>query len=116
MQTTAGLGGATVFSGAGGGATAAGGGVDNAGPWSSSNTVNPAVRWRARRPGVKDSEPELSKFYASLFESEARHHTTYVRIAESFAERSVVRVRLDQLSADESQIIAEGSELPRMHS
>ena len=65
---------------------------------------------------VKDSEPELSKFYASLFESEARHHTTYVRTAESFAERSVVRVRLDQLSADESQIIAEGSELPRMHS
>ncbi|MEM9367452.1 MAG: tRNA-(ms[2]io[6]A)-hydroxylase [Planctomycetota bacterium] len=65
---------------------------------------------------VSDREPELAAFYESLFESEARHHTTYVRMAEHFADRGAVRSRLDQLSALESQIIAEGSMLPRMHS
>jgi tRNA-(ms[2]io[6]A)-hydroxylase len=62
------------------------------------------------------SDTELAEFYAGLFESEARHHTTYIRLAEHFAPRAVVRQRLEQLSADEAQIIANGSPLPRMHS
>jgi hypothetical protein len=33
-----------------------------------------------------------------------------------FADRSEVRRRLDQLSGEESQIISEGCQLPRMHS
>lgn len=61
-------------------------------------------------------DPELAEFYGSLFESEARHHATYVRLAEHFALRSVVRERLEQLSAEEAKIIAEGSTLARMHS
>lgn len=65
---------------------------------------------------VRRRDGELADFYASLFESEARHHTTYVQLAEAFAPRESVRIRLDQLSAEESAIIAEGSELPRMHS
>ena len=65
---------------------------------------------------IADREPELSAFYASLFESEARHHTTYVRLAETFTDRENVKRRLDQLSGEESAIIAVGSELPRMHS
>ena len=65
---------------------------------------------------IQDREPELAAFYAGLFESEARHHTTYVRLAEHFLNREQVRKRLDQLSGQESQIIAEGSALARMHS
>jgi len=65
---------------------------------------------------VRDRDSQLADFYASLFESEARHHTTYVRLAEHFAPRDIVRQRLDQLSAQESLILTEGSELPRMHS
>ncbi|MGI9473023.1 MAG: tRNA-(ms[2]io[6]A)-hydroxylase [Rubripirellula sp.] len=65
---------------------------------------------------VRKRDEPLADFYASLFESEARHHTTYVRLAEYFAPREAVRERLDQLSAQESLILAEGSELPRMHS
>ena len=65
---------------------------------------------------IRDREPELSRFYLGLFESEARHHTTYVRLAEQFADRDAVRIRLDQLSCEESQIIATGCDLPRMHS
>jgi tRNA-(ms[2]io[6]A)-hydroxylase len=65
---------------------------------------------------IRDRDAELADFYASLFESEARHHTTYVQLAEHFASRETVRLRLDQLSAQETEIIGEGSELPRMHS
>jgi tRNA-(ms[2]io[6]A)-hydroxylase len=65
---------------------------------------------------VRDRDAELADFYASLFESEARHHTTYVKLAEHFASRKTVHARLDQLSAQETEIITEGSELPRMHS
>ncbi len=65
---------------------------------------------------VRVRDPELAEFYGSLFESEARHHTTYVKLAEEFASRESVRARLDQLSATEAEIIAAGSRLPRMHS
>jgi len=63
---------------------------------------------------VQDSE--LTSFYSSLFESEARHHSTYVRLAKQFADADIVRQRLHDLSAAEAQIIAQGNPLPRMHS
>lgn len=65
---------------------------------------------------VANREPELAEFYGSLFESEARHHTTYVRLAEQFQPRDEVRHRLDELAEAEAEIIADGSPLPRMHS
>lgn len=61
-------------------------------------------------------DPELAAFYASLFESEARHHTTYVRLAKHYASEEEVRQRLAELAAEEARIIAAGDELPRMHS
>jgi tRNA-(ms[2]io[6]A)-hydroxylase len=73
-------------------------------------------RFRLLADHIRSREPKLSAFYAGLFESEARHHTTYVRLAEQFADRHLVRQRLDQLSIQESEIIATGSPLPRMHS
>ena len=63
---------------------------------------------------VKDAE--LAKFYGSLFESEARHHTTYTRLARHFAPEATVMARLDELAATEAAIITRGEELPRMHS
>lgn len=61
-------------------------------------------------------DAELSEFYQSLFESEARHHTTYVRLAKHFAPDEVIKARLVELSALESEIIGRGNPLPRMHS
>ncbi|MEO8270617.1 MAG: tRNA-(ms[2]io[6]A)-hydroxylase [Aureliella sp.] len=61
-------------------------------------------------------DPELAEFYRSLFESEARHHSAYVRLAKQFAEDDIVRVRLVELSRQEAVIIARGNPLPRMHS
>ncbi len=63
---------------------------------------------------IEDTEP--AEFYSSLFESEARHHTTYVRLAKHFASPEVVKQRLGELSVLESQIIGKGNALPRMHS
>ena len=62
------------------------------------------------------SDAELRDFYRSLFESEARHHATYVRLACGFAPEAEVRDRLRWLAAEEAAIIAEGDPFPRMHS
>ncbi len=59
---------------------------------------------------------ELADFYDSLFESEARHHSTYVRLAKTFGSEDEVRERLETLSQLEAEIIEAGDALPRMHS
>jgi tRNA-(ms[2]io[6]A)-hydroxylase len=61
-------------------------------------------------------DAELSAFFGGLFESEARHHSTYVRLAGHFAPEPAVRRRLDELAVAEALIIGEGEEMPRMHS
>ncbi len=59
---------------------------------------------------------ELADFFGGLFESEARHHSTYVRLAKLFAPDDVVKRRLEELAIEESKIILEGESQPRMHS
>ena len=59
---------------------------------------------------------ELASFYDNLFESEARHHSTYVRLAKLFGMEELVHQRLEELAAAEAEIIARGDEEPRMHS
>ena len=67
---------------------------------------------------LRDRVPDrvLGEFYGSLFESEARHHATYVRMAGEFGTAESIHARLEVLAACESKLILEGSELPRMHS
>jgi tRNA-(ms[2]io[6]A)-hydroxylase len=71
-------------------------------------------RFGLLRDRLPDSE--LREFFGGLFESEARHHSTYVRLAKDFAPEEAVRQRLDELAAEEARIIAEGEDRPRMHS
>jgi tRNA-(ms[2]io[6]A)-hydroxylase len=71
-------------------------------------------RFRLLAENVDDRE--LAGFYESLFESEARHHSTYIRLARHFAKDDVVDQRLEELSTEEARIIAAGDEQPRMHS
>ena len=59
---------------------------------------------------------ELADFFGSLFESEARHHSTYVRLARTFAPADEVQERLKELAEEEARFIAEGDDVPRMHS
>lgn len=62
------------------------------------------------------TDNRLRDFYASLFESEARHHSTYVQLAHHYASHAAVRERLEELSLAEAAIIAEGDPVARMHS
>jgi tRNA-(ms[2]io[6]A)-hydroxylase len=62
------------------------------------------------------ADAELRGFYRGLFESEARHHATYVRLAADFAPEQVVRDRLRELADAEAAIIDCGDPEPRMHS
>src|SRR5262245_42125963 len=59
---------------------------------------------------------ELAAFFGALFESEARHHSTYVKLAKLFAPESKVNQRLAELAIEEGRIIEAGEELPRVHS
>ena len=71
-------------------------------------------RFQALAGAIDDAE--LAEFYRSLFEAEARHHSTYTRLATHFASEAEVMRRLDELAAAEAAVIAEGEDLPRMHS
>jgi tRNA-(ms[2]io[6]A)-hydroxylase len=71
-------------------------------------------RFQALAEHVADTE--LADFYRSLFESEARHHTTYTRLAKHFAPEEVVEARLEELYDAEAAIMAEREPLARMHS
>jgi tRNA-(ms[2]io[6]A)-hydroxylase len=71
-------------------------------------------RFACLRDHIQDAE--LAAFYGSLFESEARHHSTYVRLAAMFAPEETVFARLEELSAAEAEIIAPGEPNVRMHS
>jgi tRNA-(ms[2]io[6]A)-hydroxylase len=62
------------------------------------------------------ADRELQDFYGSLFESEARHHATYLRLAQLFASSVVVSARVEELAGREAEIIATGCPLPRIHS
>ena len=61
-------------------------------------------------------DEELSTFYGSLYESEARHHATYTRLAQSYGDAEEVNRRLEELAVAEAAIIADGFDQPRMHS
>jgi tRNA-(ms[2]io[6]A)-hydroxylase len=61
-------------------------------------------------------DAELAAFFGGLFESEARHHSTYVRLAKHFQDEEKVHRRLLELAEAEAHIIAEGDNVPRMHS
>lgn len=71
-------------------------------------------RFALLRDGIGDAE--LADFYGSLFESEARHHATYVRFAREFADDDTVRSRLEELAEAEAEIVSTVTPLPRMHS
>src|SRR5262245_15258803 len=62
------------------------------------------------------ADRELAEFYGTLFESEARHHSTYVRLAKHFLSEDAVRRRLAELAEAEGRIVASGEDRPRMHS
>ncbi len=73
-------------------------------------------RFNLLQKHMEGRDNELADFYGSLFESEARHHTTYVKMAKLFQPEDTVKARLKEMALDEAKIIADVYPLPRMHS
>jgi len=63
---------------------------------------------------LKEKDPELSKFYASLVESEGNHYATYLLMAKAIDERETDR-RLDFYLELDAKLIREPSELAILH-
>jgi tRNA-(ms[2]io[6]A)-hydroxylase len=61
-------------------------------------------------------DAEIAGLYADLLASEARHHQTYVELAEALAPRDEVRTRLRDLADHEARILEEPSRHVRLHS
>lgn len=59
---------------------------------------------------------ELAEFYRSLMASEARHYGVYWVLADTYFERDVVKVRLEELAIKESELLATLYPEPRIHS
>lgn len=62
------------------------------------------------------ADRELAEFYGGLFESEARHHASYVQLAKMYGDDREVKARLEELAAAEAEILAASDDPPRMHS
>ncbi len=61
------------------------------------------------------SDPELAAFYQGLFESEARHYATYLKLALAYFDEVEVRARLEEYAKLEAAICAVGENAPRLH-
>ena len=61
-------------------------------------------------------EPDLSKLYAGLLASEARHHQAYLDLAAAEVGDEEVAARLEEIAAHEAQVIAEPDAVVRLHS
>jgi len=57
----------------------------------------------------------VAHLYRRLLESEARHHETYVALAEEFTPPAVVATRLGELARAEAAVLATMPPWPRMH-
>jgi tRNA-(ms[2]io[6]A)-hydroxylase len=58
----------------------------------------------------------LRSLYTGLLACEARHHGAYVELAQRVGEEASVRVRLQELSEREAEILADPPSMVRMHS
>ena len=61
------------------------------------------------------TDPELVRLYQGLLESEARHHSLYVELAQSVCPPDVVLDRLSDIMKHESIILCDPVTGPRMH-
>ena len=64
--------------------------------------------------GVRDLDPPLADFYASLVESEGNHYATYLLMARHIDEEAAAR-RLDHFLDLDAQLIREPNPRPMLH-
>ena len=67
-------------------------------------------------PDGLSPDPELARLYSGLLACEARHHRTYVDMAEQLFGRPLVAARLKELSVVEAEVVMLSEGAVRMHS
>lgn len=72
-------------------------------------------RFHALVPYLKDSHPELAKYYRFLLKSESRHFMDYIDLAKQYA-TSEIDERLDFFLQKEQELIGSPDPLFRFHS
>ncbi|MCO4747522.1 MAG: tRNA-(ms[2]io[6]A)-hydroxylase [Proteobacteria bacterium] len=60
-------------------------------------------------------EGVLKDWYRSLLACEARHHMSYVNLAENYFARELVAERLQELAQVEADVLATAERVPRLH-
>jgi tRNA-(ms[2]io[6]A)-hydroxylase len=65
---------------------------------------------------ARDSDPELSAFYGSLFKSEMSHYTVFLTLASRVASKREFETRWPHMLAAEARILARQAPGPRIHS
>ncbi len=65
---------------------------------------------------IHSPDEELRELYLGLLESEARHFSLYLRLAEQRFAKDVLLCRLEELAKEEAQILKNLHPHPRMHS
>ncbi len=71
---------------------------------------------RMKLLSIHSPDIELSKLYADLLKSEARHFGIYWKLADERFERNLLTSRLEELAKVESDALLEMHHQPRMHS
>ena len=71
---------------------------------------------RMKLLSIHSPDAELSKLYADLLKSEARHFGIYWKLADERFERNTVNSRLKELAKVESDALVKMHHEPRMHS
>jgi len=61
------------------------------------------------------ADGDLAALFGGLLASEARHHRTYVDLAERVAPAETVRARLEELARHEAAVLARAPAWPRLH-
>ena len=64
--------------------------------------------------GLRDTDPELADFYASLVESEGNHYATYLLMAQGIDEQET-KQRLDFYLDLDAKLIREPNPIPMLH-
>jgi tRNA-(ms[2]io[6]A)-hydroxylase len=59
--------------------------------------------------------PELKAFYEGLMKSEARHYTTFLKLARTYFPEEVVKARWKEYLEYESQVIQKYNRSPQIH-
>ena len=64
---------------------------------------------------LRETDAELSELYKELVASEARHHSTYVKLLESMFPVDEVRRRLVEVAEHEATVLERMPEMARLH-